>query len=253
MTQFYFSDLLAEEEMRGLLAQTRAGFESILFSVADNLDDFDATLARERGRQERLGHPPLSLHGPFLDLNPMAFDSYVRKATMTRFNQAYEAAVALGADRVVFHSCMIPSVYFLQGWAERMVEFWLEFFEGKAGVQVCMENVLDREAAPLAEVVREVARPDFGVCLDVGHAHCYSELSLDAWMDAFGGVVSHVHLHDNDGSRDQHRGLGRGTIDWGHVIARLSAENPTATWTVECANAAEALESWRCWASLMAR
>ena len=84
--------------MRGLLAQTRAGFESILFSVADNLDDFDATLARERGRQERLGHPPLSLHGPFLDLNPMAFDSYVRKATMTRFNQAYEAAVALVLD-----------------------------------------------------------------------------------------------------------------------------------------------------------
>ena len=59
MTQFYFSDLLAEEEMRGLLAQTRAGFESILFSVADNLDDFDATLARERERQERFGHPPL--------------------------------------------------------------------------------------------------------------------------------------------------------------------------------------------------
>lgn len=250
MTQFYFSDLLGEEEMRSLLAQTGAGIESILFSVADNLDDFDATLERERERQERLGHPPLSLHGPFLDLNPMAFDSSVRRATMARFNQAYEAACVLGADRVVFHSCMIPTVYFLQGWAERMIEFWLEFFEGKSGIQVCMENVLDRQAAPLAEVVRGVGRPDFGICLDVGHAHCYSDLSLDAWLDALGGVVSHVHLHDNDGFHDQHRGLGRGTIDWGHVIARLSTENPAATWTVECANAKEALESWRRWASL---
>lgn len=250
MTQFYFSDLLGEEEMRSLLAQTGAGIESILFSVADNLDDFDATLERERERQERLGHPPLSLHGPFLDLNPMAFDSSVRRVTMARFNQAYEAACVLGADRVVFHSCMIPTVYFLQGWAERMIEFWLEFFEGKSGIQVCMENVLDRQAAPLAEVVRGVGRPDFGICLDVGHAHCYSDLSLDAWLDALGGVVSHVHLHDNDGSHDQHRGLGRGTIDWDHVIARLSTENPAATWTVECANAEEALESWRRWASL---
>lgn len=250
MTQFYFSDLLAEEEMRSLLAQTGAGIESILFSVADNLDDFDATLERECERQERLGHPPLSLHGPFLDLNPMAFDSSVRRVTMARFNQAYEAACVLGADRVVFHSCMIPTVYFLQGWAERMIEFWLEFFEGKSGIQVCMENVLDREAAPLAEVVRGVGRPDFGICLDVGHAHCYSDLSLDAWLDALKGVVSHVHLHDNDGSHDQHRGLGRGTIDWGHVIARLSTENPAATWTVECANAGETLESWRRWASL---
>lgn len=250
MTQFYFSDLLGEEEMRSLLAQTGAGIESILFSVADNLDDFDATLERESERQERLGYPPLSLHGPFLDLNPMAFDSSVRRVTMARFNQAYEAACVLGADRVVFHSCMIPTVYFLQGWAERMIEFWLEFFEGKSGIQVCMENVLDREAAPLAEVVRGVGRPDFGICLDVGHAHCYSDLSLDAWLDALGGVVSHVHLHDNDGSHDQHRGLGRGTIDWDHVIARLSTENPAATWTVECANAKEALESWRRWASL---
>lgn len=250
MTQFYFSDLLGEEEMRSLLAQTGAGIESILFSVADNLDDFDATLERERERQERLGHPPLSLHGPFLDLNPMAFDSSVRRVTMARFNQAYEAACVLGADRVVFHSCMIPTVYFLQGWAERMIEFWLEFFEGKSGIQVCMENVLDRQAAPLAEVVRGVGRPDFGICLDVGHAHCYSDLSLDTWLDALGGVVSHVHLHDNDGSHDQHRGLGRGTIDWDHVIARLSTENPAATWTVECANAKEALESWRRWTSL---
>lgn len=250
MTQFYFSDLLGEEEMRSLLAQTGAGIESILFSVADNLDDFDATLERERERQERLGHPPLSLHGPFLDLNPMAFDSSVRRVTMARFNQAYEAACVLGADRVVFHSCMIPTVYFLQGWAERMIEFWLEFFEGKSGIQVCMENVLDRQAAPLAEVVRGVGRPDFGICLDAGHAHCYSDLSLDAWLDALGGVISHVHLHDNDGSHDQHRGLGRGTIDWDHVIARLSTENPAATWTVECANAKEAFESWRRWASL---
>lgn len=251
MTQFYFSDLLGEEEMRSLLAQTGAGIESILFSVADNLDDFDATLERESERQERLGHPPLSLHGPFLDLNPMAFDFSVRRVTMARFNQAYEAACVLGADRVVFHSCMIPTVYFLQGWAERMIEFWLEFFEGKSGIQVCMENVLDREAAPLAEVVRGVGRPDFGICLDVGHAHCYSDLSLDAWLDALGGVISHVHLHDNDGSHDQHRGLGRGTIGWDHVIARLSTENPAATWTVECANAKEALESWRRWASLV--
>lgn len=32
---------------------------------------------------------PLSLHGPFLDLNPIRFDSLVKNSILKRYNQVY--------------------------------------------------------------------------------------------------------------------------------------------------------------------
>ena len=78
----------------------------------------------------------------------MCYDSLVRQATLRRFSQAYEAAQILGASRIVYHSGMIPTVYYLEGWAQRMADFWNHFLNGKSGITVCMENVLDRYAAP---------------------------------------------------------------------------------------------------------
>mgnify|MGYP002237384468 CR=1 FL=1 len=57
---------------------------------------------------KEIGTRDLILHGPFLDVNPCAYDSMVREATMTRFNQCYEAGLHLGAKKIVFHSGMKP-------------------------------------------------------------------------------------------------------------------------------------------------
>lgn len=252
MARCFFSDLLARDEMAALLSSTGAGFETIWFSIAENLDHFDQSILFERERQAEFGYPDLTLHGPFLDLNPMTYDSLVRQATMERFSQAYEAARILGARKVVYHSGMIPSVYFLQGWAARMVAFWNEFLEGRSGIQVCMENVLDREVEPFVEVAQEVESVDFGICLDVGHAHCYSNHDVCEWVSGLGPLVKHVHIHDNDATCDAHRGLERGTIDWDAVIPLIESQNPNVTWTIECADAGEALASYRTWQRLTA-
>lgn len=245
MSNIFFSDLLERHEMAELIASTGAGFETIWFSVADNLDRFEHSIGFERERQASFGHPDLIVHGPFLDLNPMTFDSCIRQVTMERFNQAFDAARMLGARKVVYHSGMIPSVYFLQGWAQRMVAFWNEFMEGKSGVQVCMENVLDREIEPFAEVVQGVDSDCFGICLDVGHAHCYSNHDVREWALGLGASIKHVHVHDNDSTCDAHRGLGWGSIDWESVVSAIASQNADATWTIECARADEARGSFR--------
>lgn len=53
----------------------------------------------------------LSIHGPFLDLNPASYDSLVRNITMLRYNQVYSVAKKLGADRVIYHSCFNENIY----------------------------------------------------------------------------------------------------------------------------------------------
>ena len=141
MGQCYASDLIPKEELKEVLELAEMGVETIRFSVAMNLDEFSRQIEIARGDLRDLGNPPLSVHGPFLDLNPMSFDSRVRQVTKERFEQAYEAARILGADRVVYHSGLIPATVYLEGWAVRMVEFWEEFLKGKSGITVCMENV----------------------------------------------------------------------------------------------------------------
>ena len=125
----YISHLIDDKEMKEIIASTGAGIESIEFSVAENLDHFSRTLKNYRKRLEFMNSLNLILHGPFLDLNPMAYDSLVVQATRTRYDQAYQAAKELGAKKLILHSGFIPSVYFLTGWAERMADFYNRFLE----------------------------------------------------------------------------------------------------------------------------
>ncbi len=234
MSKLFISGLLeTEEDLEEVLVRTGTGLESIQFSVAENLDHFSRTLDKEKALLQRLGNPALTLHGPFMDLNPMAFDRKIQDVTMERFDQAYEAAAELGAEKIVFHSCMVPTVYFAWGWADRMIEFWNRFLQDKSGIGICMENVLDESAQLFADVIQGVDHPDFGICLDLGHAHCYAKDSEEIWIRKLAGHIRHVHLHDNCGDGDRHLALGEGTIRWKECIQVIQKENPEVTWTIE--------------------
>ena len=113
MKNCYISDLIPPEELAETVKELKAGVETIRFSVSMNLEDFDRQI-RTAGRElELYGNPPLTLHGPFLDLNPMSYDVRIRQVTMERFEQAYEAAAALGAEKIIYHSGMIPCTVYL--------------------------------------------------------------------------------------------------------------------------------------------
>ncbi len=219
--------------MKRLLTETGKGLESIRFSVAENLDNLKKNLEEAREDLKYYNEPALMLHGPFLDLNPMCYDSKIRQVTMDRFNECYEAAQELGAMGIVYHSCMIPQIYFTVGWADRMVDFWNRFLEGKSGITIAMENVLDREIQPFVEVAERVEHPDFGLCVDVGHAHCYSSCSSAEWIRAAGSYLKHVHLHDNDGTGDQHKALGKGNLPLDDIFRELKKLPQEMTMTLE--------------------
>ncbi len=242
ITKLYISELLSEEELSSVISTFHVGLELINFSVSENLDNYDLTLQREKDLLITLGNPSVTIHGPFLDLNPMAFDRQIRKVTMHRFSQAWEAARELNASRIVYHSCMIPSVYFLQGWAERMADFWNEFLEAHSGIPVCMENVLDPEIYPFLDVAKRVDSTDFGICLDIGHANCYSKHPAEKWATELAPYIRHVHLHDNDKSYDQHLALGDGNIPWKKIL-ELYQSNQNITYTIECSRREAVMKS----------
>ena len=174
----YTSHLLEDTQMQEVVRECATGIESIEFSIAENMDRLEEKISSYRERLWRMGWPHLSLHGPFLDLNPMTYDSLILEATKKRYEQVYEAGRRLEAEKIVFHTCHLPDAYLLIGWAERVADFFKRFLDGKDGIMIVMENVFDRIPDPMVEVVERVDRPDFRLCLDIGHAHCYSDISV---------------------------------------------------------------------------
>ena len=85
--------------MRQVVEATDVGIESIEFSISENLDCLNEKIVEYIERLEYIGTRNLTLHGPFLDLNPMAYDSMVRAVTKARFTQTYEAAKETGGQK----------------------------------------------------------------------------------------------------------------------------------------------------------
>ena len=229
--------------MKELIRETAMGVESIDFSISENLDHLQDHIEIYRKKLNTFGNPPLTLHGPFLDLNPAAFDSLIREATMTRFGQCYEAGMELGAKKIIYHSGMVPCVYFKEGCADQVSRFFSEFLEHREGMEIVMENVLDEDWELFLDVYQKVDHPDFHLCLDMGHAHCYSENSALEWAEGLAPYITHVHVHDNCGDRDAHLGLGKGTVPYEKLL-KLLPLTEKRSWTIECSRREDVLLCW---------
>ena len=124
-------------------------------------------------------------------------------------------------EGLVFHSGMNPYVYYKQGWADQVSRFFSEFMDGRQKLEIVLENVFDDDWELLLDVYKKVDHPNFKLCLDIGHAHCYSSVDVREWAKALAPYVTHVHVHDNLGDRDAHTGLGRGNLPYQQVLGKL--------------------------------
>ena len=240
-SHFFISQLVPDDELKNIIAEKKCGLELVDFSMASVLCDLDAELKRWEKRLTFIDPPYLSMHGPFLDLNPSTWEPLLYDATMLRYEQAYRAAKALGCETLVFHSCFVPNFNFLEGWPERVIAFYERFLEDKDGsVHIVMENVMDPVPDGFLEIARGINHPAFGICLDVGHAFCYSSVPLSEWFGTLKPYIKHIHLHDNDGTRDAHLAVGCGKIDFEGLAAEIR-QIPSAA--IECSSSAALVES----------
>ena len=160
-------------------------------------------------------------HAPFRDWNLGSYNETVRQNAVDRVKQTLDDAATAGATGVVVHGGSVPHRY--PEWireraaesARRSLRACAEYAQS-VGVPLCLENQPpdpqqqryttspDALAAMLDAI--DVPAPYLGVTLDVGHA----KLTGDDWrafVDRFGDRIRVCHLHDNDGTADQHEPL----------------------------------------------
>lgn len=215
------------------------GVELAQFCLAENMDKTPPDV--QKSLDAALQVPRRVLHAPFAELCPAAIDPLVRAVTRRRFLQAAALAKRYGAEKMVVHSGFIPLVYYPEWFAPQSAAFWREFLNDVDGLTLCVENVMETSPDALRQVAEQVNDPRLRICFDVGHAFCQSG-ELAPWLDALAPYSSHVHLHNNHGTFDEHLGLPDGTLDMAAVIRQLEALAPQATYTLEVRSARASVE-----------
>jgi sugar phosphate isomerase/epimerase len=137
--------------------------------------DFDQALKDSLAWSQGLVYP-VTLHGAFLDMYPGSPDHRVRALARSSFEKGLEAAQALDAHLIVFHTGYNPMLRGpgrLDGWLSRTADLWTSVLDSSSYEgAVVIENMWEPSPEPMRLLCEAVNRPDFGVCLDTGHITC---------------------------------------------------------------------------------
>jgi len=231
MKSLLICDGTTPEDFVPLCHQCGIGIEVQAFYHPDALSSeelIDKTIGLVSGLQ------PLSIHGPFGDLNPGSFDSLVRETARQRIQEGLDVAARLNAEHVVFHTGRVPRAGPECGWIERAIDFWGSFMRHvPQDMNIYLENMLEEGPHIVAGIVDGVGASNLRANLDIGHAHSNSCTPVLDWIPALGDRIGYVHMSDNHGTEDEHLGLGRGTIPMVAVCEALAKASPDAIWAIE--------------------
>lgn len=192
-------------------------------------------------RKKLEGIPTSTLHAPYNELFPCAIDKKARELAAFRYRQAIDLAKRYGSAKVVIHGGYNGWIYYPVWYTEQSILFWKEFLKEDLGVEIVLENVLEREPAWILDIIKGVDDPRLRMCLDIGHVNAYSNISVMDWLEACAPYISHFHIHNNDGTRDQHNALNDGRIPMKEFLARAEELCPDATYTLELMKAEDSV------------
>jgi sugar phosphate isomerase/epimerase len=194
--------------------------------------EFSSVAERLRNRGCRI-----TLHGPFWGLEPAGMDPMIRQISRYRIQQFFDLITVFNPIQVVCHTGYDPRHYVSheQSWIDRSVCFWEPFVLRAEGLKtpLLLENVWEDGPLFHRALFEQLRSPFFGFCLDVGHQNSFSGTPMNEWLEVLAPFLLEMHLHDNDGSRDQHRPVGDGAVDFPSLFRFLRSTGREPLLTLE--------------------
>ncbi|MFH0777252.1 MAG: sugar phosphate isomerase/epimerase family protein [Candidatus Eisenbacteria bacterium] len=170
-----------------------------------------------------------SVHCPFTDADIGAVDDSVRGRSVDGVLEAIEVASIIGAPIVVVHPARgsrgsLEERDRVKGLEKESLARIHEFAVSRE-TRICLENMpsgLPFAERSLASGVMHLAKglAGAGITFDVGHANT-TTVAAEKMLRHLGNLTSHVHVHDNAGSLDEHLEVGLGTVNWPAVVRGL--------------------------------
>jgi sugar phosphate isomerase/epimerase len=179
----------------------------------------------------------ITLHGPFFDLVPGGMDKKMLQATRERLKEAFDLIPVFEPLSIVCHTGYDRKRYpdVQDQWLDTALETWTPLADALKGTATALvfENVYERTPRMLSRLIEGLNRDCVGFCLDTGHMNVFSETDLERWLETMSPFLKQLHLHDNDGSRDDHLAIGEGQIDFDSLFAHIEKNRLKPIITLE--------------------
>lgn len=170
------------------------------------------------------------VHAPWAGINIATPNSGLRRAVLKRLEQSIVNSGRLDCNLWIFHpgsKTGLSHFYPNEDWQLNLESVHnLVEIARREGVEIAIENTPE----PFPSLMKSVEdfqrffkefNEEIGMVLDVAHANLNNQ--IPDFLMHFSQCISHIHLSDNDGVSDLHRGLGYGNINW-NSIAKLINE-----------------------------
>ena len=178
-----------------------------------------------------------TVHAPFCDLSPAAFDRLIQKASLKRLEQALKAARYFEPKVVVFHSGYHPGYHRdrVSEWQSLAIEAIESLLEKAIGynLRLAIENVFEPNPEILKNIVEKIDSEILGYCFDPGHSLAFAKSNWQPWLEAFYTRIFELHIHDNNGDWDDHLCPGEGKIPFLEIFKFLSTHCLRPVFTLE--------------------
>ena len=237
------------DEYLELAGRYGLGFEYNDFFNPKLLEDNKGLKDRISEYKNRIGDNIKStLHGAFYDIIVFSEDSKIREVSDFRVTQSINIARELSSEAVIFHTNYNPSLnfpWYRENWIEKNSEYWHKKCAENTDINIYMENMFDDDPVLLRKLSEKMSdMPNFGVCFDYAHAHVFGDYKkVDEWVDMLSPYVKHIHINDNDFTKDSHEALGKGRIDWEHFAKLYNTRMQTASVLLEVSGTDKIKES----------
>ena len=194
----------------------------------------ELALIRENGLTISQAHAPFPA---YLPERPETLDYSI---AINR--RCIEFCEAVGCRELVIHGISLANPDYTNT-PESIKALNYKLYEGlidvlvKTNVTVCLENLFTGspkgtiegtcsnpyEAVEFIDTLNAKAGKEcFGLCLDTGHLNLLRK-SFRAYVPVLGKRIKALHIHDNDGTGDQHLIPYSGTINWNDFCDELEA------------------------------
>jgi len=198
----------------------QAGFDGVLLGWIEQYERPDYRDQPELARRE--GLLAENVHVDFFNASHIWEDTPEGQAVFEYYLKCADDCAASEIPAMVLHA----SYGMEQAPAS---ELGLERFKHIAdraerrGVNVAVENMCTAEGIAKASCVLEhIDSPRLGFCFDSGHYNARRVPEMDM-LARFGHRLMALHLHDNDGTDDQHLLPFDGTTDWPAQMRSIAA------------------------------
>jgi len=228
------------------------GAQSIeLFAARHHFDYADRGEVKELAKWFRSNDCAATLHQPIFDgrssgsdwsrhvsptINLIDVEKTRRIDAMDEVKRALEAAEQINIDSIVLHLGTKDDT-----WSERTLDLCMtaiehiKAFAHPLGAKTLVETLHNDVTTPehLMEMLRIGHLDTVGVTLDIGHVNLHDMGGVENAFAILGDRIKQLHLHDNNGERDEHLWPGEGTVDWDAVRTGIAGMKQAPTGTLE--------------------